>query len=181
MKNTLATIQAIAVVSLRDARSVDGFKEGFIGRIQAIARAHDWVVNGKTASSSLADLIRRQVNPYASRDEDALIVEGPSIVLTPTQVHCLGLILHELATNATKHGALARPGANVTIRWRLDPRAGRVLLGWTERGGPPVNVPERKGFGSRLVEQMTETLGGDFRAFFEREGFRAEVEFPLPR
>ncbi len=105
-------------------------------------------------------------------------LQGPAVVLSATEAYNLGLILHELATNAAKHGALSREGGKVAVTWTFDRQDGRVTLRWTETGGPQVEKPARDGFGSRLIRQMAEALGGGFRPVFDPQGFSAEIEFP---
>ncbi len=181
VKNTLATIQAIALVSLRHTRSVKDFADGFSGRLLAIARAHDGLVNGTATSSELTDIVQRQVGPYAESADRSLSLQGPAIVLSASEAYNLGLILHELATNATKHGALSRPGGKVDIGWTFNRPGGRVVLLWTETGGPLVEEPRRDGFGARLIRQMADSLGGKFTPAFDPGGFSAELEFPIAK
>jgi two-component system CheB/CheR fusion protein len=181
VKNTLATIQAITHVSLRHSRSIKDFAAGFSGRLLAIARAHEGLVNGTATSSELADIVHRQVGPYAESSDGSLSIQGPPITLSASEAHNLGLILHEMATNATKHGSLSRAGGKVDIAWTLDPHGGRVVLVWTETGGPRVEQPASDGFGSRLIRQMAASLEGNYRPTFEAGGFAAELEFPIAR
>ncbi len=178
VKNTLATIQAIAHVSMRHSRSVKDFADGFSGRLLAIGRAHDGLVNGAATSSELADIVQRQVGPYAD-SSDALSLQGPALILSSSEAYNLALVLHELATNAAKHGSFSRTGGTVRIAWTFDQREGRVVLLWAEAGGPPVAGPVSGGFGTRLIRQMTESLGGSFRATFDPAGFSAELKFPI--
>ncbi len=179
VKNTLATIQAIARVSMKHSRSVKDFADGFSGRLLAIARAHDGLFNGAATSSELTDIVQRQVGPYAESADKSLSLQGPAIVLSATEAYNLGLILHELATNATKHGSLSRPGGRVDIEWTFDQPSRRAVLKWTEAGGPQVKQPAHDGFGARLIRQMAESLGGKFQPAFDPAGFTAELEFPI--
>ncbi len=181
VKNTLATIQAITHVSMRHSRSIKDFADGFSGRLLAIARAHEALFNGAATSSELADIVQRQVGPYAEKSDGSLLLQGPAINLSASEAHNLGLILHELATNATKHGSLSREGGKVSIAWTFDQPSGRVALLWTETGGPRVEEPASDGFGSRLIRQMTESLDGKYRPTFRPGGFAAELEFPIAR
>ncbi|WP_170937355.1 MULTISPECIES: CheR family methyltransferase [Rhodomicrobium] len=178
VNNTLTTIQAIAVLSARDEQSPRAFRDAFLGRLQAMARAHDTVI-GETVSGSLTDLIMRQVRPYASHDETALCLGGPEVPLSPTEAHGLGLVLHELATNATKYGALSTTGGTVSLSWTVTLPERLLTLEWVEKNGPAVKAPSRKGFGSRLIEQTMKGLSGRYTPRFDNGGFHAELEFPL--
>ena len=105
---------------------------------------------------------------------------GPEILLPPEHVQAMEMILHELATNAIKHGALSRSSGVVTVTWREDPPGGVVLL-WREEGGPAVHPPTRAGFGSRLIQQLARQIGGTVRKDWRPEGLVAELTATLPR
>jgi two-component system, chemotaxis family, CheB/CheR fusion protein len=179
VKNTLATIQAIAHVSIKHSPSLKNFAEGFSGRLLAIARAHDALVSGTATDTDLVDVVQRQVGPYAEGPKGSLAMQGPTVTLSASEAHNLGLILHELATNATKHGSLSQAGGKLRISWTFDECGKRAVIVWRESGGPRVEAPSRDGFGSRLVWQMTEALGGRFNPTYDPDGFAAELEFPV--
>ncbi|MEO0691658.1 MAG: chemotaxis protein CheB [Pseudomonadota bacterium] len=178
VKNSLATIQSIAKQTLRNTDDMDVFRDKFLGRLQAIARAHDILVNDDISDTMIADLVRAQVGPYAGNDKKRLVTSGPPITLGASVAHSLGLILHELATNAAKYGALVNEHGRILIDWseiRIDGTPGLKIV-WRESGGPPVTPPKTKGFGSRLIESsLALSLGGHSSLRFEREGFVAEI------
>lgn len=115
--------------------------------------------------------------------EDRFRVSGPEVRLKPSAALALSMALHELGTNAVKYGALSVPHGHVEIRWRLDGEGAdrRLTLHWREQGGPPVRMPERKGFGSRLIEQaLAAELDGDVHVSYKVSGLECEMVAPLP-
>jgi two-component system CheB/CheR fusion protein len=185
VKNSLATIQAMASHTLRNSRDMESFGKTFIGRLHAIAAAHEILTgtNGNGAGRvSLRELIARQVGPYARLDGQVRL-EGADVRLAADPGHALGLILHELTTNAAKYGALGSEAGRVTIRWQVEkpvdsgPRLG---LEWIEEGGPEVAPPTRKGFGSRLIEStLSHSLGGHAEMHYDPQGLRVRLEVPV--
>ena len=111
------------------------------------------------------------------------LLAAPPAALVASAVQPVAMALHELATNAAKHGALSRPEGRVSLRWRLDPGTATVRLTWTESGGPPVTAPpSRRGFGSRMIEATLEgQLGGTLAVHWEAEGLRTEIALPVAR
>ncbi|MBF9028868.1 PAS domain-containing protein [Rhodobacterales bacterium HKCCE3408] len=178
VKNSLATIQSIAQQSLRTAGSLDQFREKFMGRLQAISRAHDILVNGAREEATIQELVIAQVAPYAGEGAQRLSTSGPAITLGAASAHAIGLVLHELATNAAKYGALGSEGGRVSISWsetNLDGQAGLRLV-WTESGGPPVSEPEDTGFGTRLIKtSLSLSLGGEAQIRYDPSGLIAEI------
>ena len=151
-------------------------------RTQALATSHDLLVQESWYGASLSELVRLQLGHYLDHRASDITMEGPSIVLKPEAAQSLGLALHELATNAAKYGALSTPSGRVTIEWRrLSPAEGYGLeLIWTERGGPPVTAPSRRGFGSLVIEQnLARSLNADVELTFAPEGLRCRVRLPL--
>lgn len=153
VRNTLTVVQSIAAETLRSTASSADFVERFEGRLAALARAHKLLVEAQWRGAELAALVRQQLVPYSPDGSDRLATDGDTILLPANLATPFGLVLHELATNAVKHGAWSVPGGRVTLRWRLDGGDGdRALwVEWTERGGPPVVEPTRSGFGARLI------------------------------
>ncbi len=183
VKNSLATIQSIASQTLRHTDSIESFKASFLGRLRAISMAHDLLVNGKSNDAGIAELVSAQVRPYTpDADHSRLTIEGPPAVLGASVAHGLGLVLHELATNASKYGALSSENGQVAIDWRkilIDNRPG-IRLTWTESGGPQVEPPGKKGFGTVLIEKsLSHSIGGTTRVIFEPEGITAIIESPI--
>src|SRR5262249_53844388 len=171
VKNTLATVQAIANQSLRHANNPTEFVSGFSGRVQALARAHDLLTGSKLQGAEVMKLVREQVLLGGS-DDDRVSCCGPGLVLdAQTTVH-LGLVLHELATNARKHGALSVATGRLAVKWevRTNGDGKQLRLEWKESGGPSVAAPRRRGFGSTLIERTLTGHGGKAVTRYGSEG-----------
>ncbi|SFC26126.1 chemotaxis protein CheB [Tropicimonas isoalkanivorans] len=182
VKNSLATIQSIASHTFRQSKDMQSFRESFLGRLRAISVAHDLLVNAEKSDANVRDLVAAQVGPYTGNDDGLRVdLEGPHSVLGATVAHNLGLVLHELATNATKYGALSNERGRVEISWSriwLDDRPG-VRLVWRETGGPKVNPPSQTGFGSILIEQsLSHSVGGSTVIDYAPDGLVAVIECP---
>jgi PAS domain S-box-containing protein len=178
VKNSLATIQAIASHTLRHAESPEAFRTAFGGRLSAIAAAHDILVGNEESGADLNALFKSQIGPYGSSDQGQVVLTGPQVALGPTEAHALGLVLHELATNAAKYGALSTAAGVLEVGWALVNKDGKAFLqiDWAERGGPPVAKPTRSGFGSRLIDMtLTQTLDGTFNLDYQPSGFHAQM------
>jgi two-component sensor histidine kinase len=165
-----------------NARSVGDYAETLVGRLHAMARAHDLLARDQWAGARLHELIRNEFAAYAGADGHALRLEGEDVLLPPRAAQTLSLALHELTTNAAKYGALSAPGGHVGIGTAVERcHAGRELvLRWWESGGPAVTPPERHGFGSMLIERgITHDLEGSARLAFDATGVRCEIRVPL--
>jgi PAS domain S-box-containing protein len=191
VKNLFAVIDGLVHFGAREAATPPEMAGLLSGRIRALARAHDLVrpaiagmADGGGARTTLARLMQEILAPFANpgRASGRAAFEGPEVALGITAAPILGLVLNELATNAAKHGALARADGHVALRWEAD-MDGMLRLVWQEQGGPPVDrVPERAGFGSRLIRQgIAGQLGGEFRTEWRPEGLRLEIDLPLRR
>ena len=179
VKNTLASIQAIANQSMRRATNPRDFVTSFNGRVQALARAHDLLVQGKLEGATLGELIRDQV-VFGPTDGTRVFCSGPDVKLDPRVTVQLALVLHELATNARKYGALAIPTGHLSIRWTIDIMSGReLLLTWQESGVANVKAPRLLGFGSALIERSIEANGGEALVHYGAEGITWEIKLPL--
>ncbi len=180
VKNTLATIQAIASQSLHRAKSPGDFVTTFSGRVQALARAHDLLTQKNLQGAEIMGLVREQVL-YGGFDDTRVACSGPMLVLDAQAAMHLALILHELATNARKYGALSVPTGRLSVSWELRTNGERdLVLDWKERGGPRIAVPRQKGFGSVLIEQTVKGHGGKASIRYGAEGVTARITFPLP-
>ena len=171
VKNSLATIQAIAAQSFNGSSSLPQAQDAFTSRIVALAEAHDLLTRENWEGAELHDIASRLAVLHGGPARFELI--GPSIRLSPRAALSLSMALHELATNAVKYGALSSPEGKITIHWGLAPAQGaeRLDLTWTERDGPPVKPPERRGFGSRLIERgLAAELSGEASIQFEPAG-----------
>ncbi|TCZ66830.1 HWE histidine kinase domain-containing protein [Roseicella aquatilis] len=179
-RNALAVVRALLQLSPRDLAPQD-FARTLDGRIAAMARAHALLAADRWQGASLEQLVTEELAAFAGpQGGNRVRLEGPSIRLSAEIAQPLSLVLHELATNAAKHGALSCEAGTLRLDWRLDGE-GCLCLGWTECGGPPVaGPPERQGFGSRLVERVTRAqLRGEVRFTWAPEGLALSLVLPL--
>ena len=177
-KNLLAVIQAMARQTAKHTGNVETFLERFSARLQALARSHDLLVAESWHGASLHDLIRSQLGYYIDRDAGQVSIEGPEIQLKPEAAQSLGLALHELATNAAKHGALSKAGGRVQIKWQPSSNGG-VELFWRETSGPKVATPTKRGFGSMVIEHnLARALDADVALDFAAEGLTCRMAVP---
>ena len=171
VKNTLALMQAIAVQTFRSASRDERTK--FEGRLGALAEAHNLLSQEKWAGSELRDVIARVLQPFVLNNPDRMRMAGPAVPLSPRLAVVLSMIVHEIATNAAKYGALSNETGRVTLDWEIiaaTPKP-RLRLIWTEIGGPPVTAPVQRGFGSRLIERSArDQLGGEATVDFLPRG-----------
>lgn len=175
VKNMLATVQALINRTL--GRTPEA--RALTGRVAALAQAHALLARTQGRSAQLRDLVATTLE--AHRDEGRRVgISGPDILLTSRAAQGMALVLHELATNAVKHGSLSVPGGTIDAGWDIeDAAAGRVLrFHWIERGGPPVSEPGRRGFGSVLIERMPQELDGTVTQTFDPEGVRCLIAIP---
>lgn len=180
VKNSLATIQAIAAQTFHAARSLPQAQEAFTARIVALAEAHDLLTRENWEGADLLDLLSRLEVLHGGPERFAII--GPPVRLSPRMALSLSMVLHELATNAVKYGALSTPRGHVRIAWTVvaGPPQPRLSLTWTEAGGPPVRPPTRRGFGSRLIERgLAAELSGEARIDFAPDGVVCRIEAAL--
>lgn len=172
VKNTLAILQALAVQTFRSATRAE--REKFEGRLGALAEAHNLLSQEKWQGSELADVVRRVLRPYVLNNPERIRMSGPAVPLPPRLAVVLSMIVHEIATNAAKYGALSNDSGTVTLDWEvLADHDGRrkLRLVWTETGGPPVTAPVQRGFGSRLIERSArDQLGGEATVDFLPRG-----------
>ncbi|OAN57606.1 response regulator [Sphingomonas sp. TDK1] len=175
VKNTLASVQAIATQTLRHSTGPSDFAPTFIGRIHALARAHSLLSSTTWQGASLRELVEGQLQT-GTIDPDRLDTGGPAIDLAPEPALHLALVLHELATNAHKYGALAVPEGRVGLHWGV--RGGFLELDWEERGGPAVAPPSRRGFGTTLIERSLKAEGGSAIPSYGPQGVRWKLSIP---
>jgi PAS domain S-box-containing protein len=177
VKNTLATVQAIATQTLRHSKSPGDFADNFSGRIQALARAHSLLSEATWQGAQLAELIQHQLR-LGTLDEARLTASGPQVRLSPQLALHMALVLHELGTNANKYGALSTERGQIAVRWTVDD--GFLTLSWAERDGPAVTAPTRRGFGTTLIEQSVKAEGGSAHASYRADGMTWDIRLPLP-
>ena len=182
VKNTLATVQAVANASSRSAKDVRQFQYELRDRIGSLARTHAAITNDDEQSALLHDLLQGELSPHAEAGPHRSKLEGPEVRLASTQAIPLGMALHELTSNSLKFGSLSAPRGGVHVRWHVASQGGlRTLhLEWMEHGGPKVQHPERRGFGSRVLEQV---LGPHTQApivaDYHPDGLQVRMEIPL--
>ena len=170
-KNAMLVIEAIVKKTLRhDPESA----EAIVGRLRAVDYANGLLTDPLPQDVSLRTLVEREFAPYGL---DRLAAQGPSLDVPPAAARHLVLIIHELATNAAKYGALSVPSGQVAVTWSA--RAGRLVIRWSEQGGPPVRPPEKAGFGSRLISQSVGSLSGKVDRDFPAQGFCCSLEVML--
>jgi PAS domain S-box-containing protein len=181
VKNTLATVLSIANQTLSRAGSLDEFSRSFRGRIQALAAAHNLLTAVNWDVAPLRALIEQALQPYASSDRSNVRISGDEVLLRPGAALTFSLVLHELATNAAKYGALQKPGGLVAVACRVRSNDGRELhLHWAETGGPPVRAPHHRGFGLELIERsVAHQLGGQAVLKYPIEGVSCAITVPL--
>jgi two-component sensor histidine kinase len=179
VKNTLAVLQAIASQTFRSASKAE--RDAFDGRLGALARAHDLLSQEKWTGANVDDVVRRVLEPYAVLGSSRVHVHGPKLPLAPPRAVMMSMILHEIATNAAKYGALSNDTGSIRIEWNLiEPEGDRLQLSWIETGGPQVHAPTRKGFGSRLIERgARDQLGGSATVDFLPTGVVCTIESAL--
>lgn len=188
VKNTLATVQSLASQSARGAPTPALFREAFEGRLIALSKAHDQLTVHHWESADLRELLSATLSPYAGVGPERIVLRGEDIELRPRAVLTLAMVFHELTTNAAKYGALSAPGGAVEVQWQpvpaedggKDGELPMLRIDWTERGGPEVTEPTRRGFGSKLIEgSVAAEHGGNVRVVYEPSGLRCEIVMPL--
>ncbi len=171
VKNTLAILQAIAVQTFRSASKAE--REKFEGRLGALAEAHNLLSKEKWQGSTLQDVVSRVMQPYLLNSPERMRMSGPSVPLSPRLAVVLSMIVHEIATNAAKYGALSNDTGSIKLDWEVTAESAgpKLRLIWTEAGGPHVVAPVQRGFGSRLIERSArDQLGGEATVDFLPHG-----------
>jgi two-component sensor histidine kinase/CheY-like chemotaxis protein len=179
IKNTLATVSAIAAQSLRTATSIEHAQQAIEGRFIALGRAHDLLIQVSWASSSLLNTVRGATEPYDGEGEGRFSIVGPDIGITSGAVIALAMTFNELCTNTTKFGALSVPAGRIEIAWTIDDDAKRLRLTWTETGGPAVAAPTRRSFGTRMMGSLGQQLQGRVQLAYQPTGFVYVLNVPL--
>jgi two-component sensor histidine kinase/CheY-like chemotaxis protein len=179
IKNTLATVTAIASQSLRTATSMEHGREAIEGRLIALGRAHDLLMQVSWANASLVQTVRGATEPYDSQGAGRFSISGPDIGITSGAVIALALTFNELCTNTTKFGALSVPAGRVEIAWNVDEKERRLRLIWTEKDGPAVEAPTRRSFGTRMMGSLGQQLHGDVELAYVSSGFIYTLSVPL--
>jgi signal transduction histidine kinase/CheY-like chemotaxis protein len=182
VKNTLAAVQSIASQTLRGA-DIDGrVRDAFEGRLMALAQAHDLLTQGRWEGAMLRDLALQELSPYGAEDGVRFTIAGPNVRLRPKVALALGMVFHELATNAAKYGAFSNGTGRVRLAWKVAdaPPSAMLRLRWSESGGPSVAKPRRQGFGSRLIERgLAHELNGEVQLRYDPSGVVCTMDLPL--
>ncbi len=177
IKNTLATVSSIASQSFRTATSIEHGQTAMEGRLAALGRAHDLLMQISWSNASLTHTFSDATEPYDSQGTRRFHFNGPDIRITSGAVIALAMTLNELCTNTTKFGALSRASGRVEIAWTVDEE--RMRLTWTERAGPPVQRPTRRSFGTRMMESLGQQLNGHVQLSYDPSGFVYFLDVPL--
>ena len=181
VKNTLATVQAVLNATVRSSLTIPEFTRALSGRITSLARTHALITEDLAQAASFEGLLRAELGPYDERGR--LTLEGPRVVLPSELAVPVGMALHELTTNALRHGSLADPDGRLQVTWRVEEGAeGKGLRwDWAEHDGPPVGHPTRAGFGHRLLDKvLARQTGAEVDVAFAPDGLRVSVRMPLP-
>jgi two-component sensor histidine kinase len=179
IKNTLATVGAIVSQSLRDLPEAKHAQHAIEGRLLALGRAHDLLLQARWTSADLGTVVRSATEAFNNPDEPKFSISGPDIRLTSGAAIAIAMTLNELCTNTTKFGALSVAEGRVEIDWTLDQRAQRLHLTWTEKNGAAVHPPERRSFGTRLIETLGRQLRGNVQLSYEPTGFVYAFDVPM--
>lgn len=182
VKNTLAVVQSIASRTLNHAATTEEAQAAFLSRLVNLGRAHDVLTRENWAGASLTDIVAGAVEPH-SAGGDGFRIEGPNVRLAPKAALTVAMTLYELGTNAAKYGALSGAEGRVTVNWRVvgDGDDRHLILRWEESEGPKVAPPERKGFGSDLIERaLAWELGGKAHVDYQPSGVVCEFDVPIP-
>jgi PAS domain S-box-containing protein len=181
VKNILAIVQSVAAQTMRSSGSLANFANAFAGRLKALAIAHDILTQTRWIGIGLSELLAAVLGPYRSLDETRVSIVGPAILLPARAVVPLSMVLHEMATNAAKYGALSKRRGNIAITWQVSGGDDKsVELVWQERGGPKVKVGAPAGFGTKLIGRIIRhDLDGKTKADFDPAGVRWTIAFPV--
>ncbi|HLZ75521.1 HWE histidine kinase domain-containing protein [Phenylobacterium sp.] len=173
--NMLAVVQAM--VRLGKSDSVEDFRETLNGRIEALARTHNLLAKSRWMAADLQHLVSEELAPFMDHQQPRVWISGSILPMEPTAAQSVAMIVHELATNAAKHGALSTPGGKVMIAWRRA-AGDRVLFKWTEQGGPAVSRPTRRGVGSTVIARAAAYLEAQVTTAWTPQGLAFELDMP---
>jgi PAS domain S-box-containing protein len=180
VKNVLARVNMVAMSSRNGSSSIDEFTRSLKGRIQSMAAAHVLLSQKGWHGVGLEALVRSQLAPYAA--DANIAINGTDVILPAAAIQAMGMVLHELVTNAAKYGAFSLPTGRVTVSWDRKPNghATNVVFAWREFGAPRIAVEPKSGYGTRLIRELVpHELGGTVDLEFAAEGVSCRIEFPL--
>jgi PAS domain S-box-containing protein len=181
VKNILAIVQSVAAQTMRSSGSLENFADAFTGRLKALAIAHDILTQTRWIGIGLSELLIAVLAPYRSPDETRVSISGSAILLPARVVVPLSMVLHEMATNASKYGALSTRQGNIEITWQVSGAVDKSIeLVWQERGGPKVKAGSSEGFGTKLIDRViSHDLDGRTKMVFDPAGVRWTIAFPV--
>ncbi len=182
VKNTLATVQSLALHSAKHSSSITDFAEAFQARLLALAKAHDLLTKRHWKEAPLDVLLGEIAAPFAGKNGDSIKIDGPAFQVDPKTTLSLTMTLNELCTNAAKYGALSSQEGALSVSWKVHQDGARSVLhlDWNEHGGPRVTPPTRRGFGTRLMKTCIEhDLAGQFDLAFDAAGVRCQIKIPV--
>jgi two-component sensor histidine kinase len=179
IKNTLATVAAIVSQSLRGLQGAEHAQQAIEGRLLALGRAHDLLLQARWSSADLGTVVRSAIEAFDNPDESKFSISGPNIRMTSAAVIAVAMTLNELCTNTTKFGALSVPEGRVDLVWTVDRQTQRLHLTWTEKNGPVVQPPVKRSFGTRLIETLGKQLRGDVQLTYASTGFSYTFDVPI--
>src|SRR5215218_7402004 len=179
IKNTLATVSAIAAQSFRAAINLEQGQKAMDGRLLALGRAHDLLIQVSWSNASLTHTLSGATDPFDSQGGRRFHFNGPDLRITSGAVIALAMTFNELCTNTTKFGALSSSSGHVEIVWTVAEIEQRLRLKWSESGGPAVAPPTRRSYGTRMIESLGQQLNGQVRLAYEPSGFVYQLDVPL--
>jgi two-component system CheB/CheR fusion protein len=181
VKNMLTVIVSIAAQTLKRSDSVETFGKAFLDRVNAMAQSYELVARDHWSNISLLAILKQALEPYRLEQSERVTFEGPEVSLSPKLALSLGMIFHELGTNAAKYGSLSVAGGKLEAAWSLEKRSRTSLvIDWVERNGPPPKRNHVRGFGLTLIErEVSHGLGGKVEVQFAEDGLRANLRIPL--
>ncbi len=179
VKNTLANVLSILSLSRRGAHDLDSFVTSFDGRVRALSATHNLLMQTSWGPTSIVEVIQTEMAPYFEEDRRKILLDGPDVVIAPNDALSLGLLIHELVTNAAKFGALSTAAGSLSLTWSITP-AQQILFDWCEKGGPPLPADRKRGFGSDLIEKViSRELRSDIKLEFPPSGVRCTFLVPI--
>ena len=182
VKNMLAVVISLATQTLRRAGTLEEFSGVFLGRVHALTAAYALLSEENWSAVGLHEVVGEELKPFFATDRANIVLEGPRVPLEPRGALALGMAIHELATNAVKYGALSVPEGDVLVTWALERSEDEeaLVMEWTERNGPPVVAPKKRGFGTTLIERgLAHDLSGEVYLDFAPDGLRARLRAPI--
>ncbi len=182
VKNTLATVQALLGATARSATSIEEFYQSFASRVVALGRTHTLLTEDYWQAASVRDMLVTELGPYQTEAEGRVVLDGRDVQLYADLAVPLGMAIHELTTNAVKYGALSSPEGTLEVTWGIveQDRKRKLRLTWVEAGGPRVEKPSRRGFGTTLIQRVLATqCSAEVQYEFDPAGVRFRLEAPL--